>query len=79
MDSEEIAYLYRDVFESDRRGALILEDLVQRFSRPMVTKGGIDAVLQSFARGGERNVVDHIVRQINRANGVRDTQEGEQP
>ncbi len=78
MDSDELAYVYRDLFETDRRGALILEDLVQRFSKPMVSKGGIDAVLQTYQRGGERNVVDHIVRQINRANGVREA-EGEQP
>lgn len=76
MEADELAYLYRDIFETDKRGALILEDLIRRFHQPMVTKGGVDAVLQTFARGGRREVVDHIVRQINRANGVRD--EGEQ-
>ena len=70
MDSTELAYVYRDIFESDRRGAMILDDLITRFSKPAVVKGGIDAVLQTYHREGAREVVQHIVRQINRANGV---------
>ena len=50
----------------------ILEDLVRRFSRPTVTKGGIDAVLETYHRAGQRSVVDWIVAQINRAHGVDD-------
>lgn len=61
---------YKALFEDDRRGAAILEDLTQRFARPAVTTGGIDAVLQTYHRDGMRRVVEFIVSQINRAHGV---------
>ena len=69
---------YQDLFETDKRGARILEDLILRFCRPAVNKGGIDAVLQTYERMGQRNVVEFICNQINRANGVRvDETQGE--
>jgi len=69
---------YADIFEDDRRGAAILEDLVSRFARPAVTTGGIDAVLKTYQRDGMRQVTDFIVNQINRAHGVDVNQEEEQ-
>ena len=68
---------YADIFETDRRGARLLEDLIQRFSRPGVSKGGIDAILQTYERNGQRNVIEFIVNQINRANGVQVDPSGE--
>lgn len=67
--------LYKQVFEDDRRGAAILEHLTLMFARPAVTTGGIDAVLQTYHRDGARRVLEHIVTQINRANGVQDPNE----
>lgn len=67
--------LYKQVFEDDRRGAAILEHLTQLFARPAVTTGGIDAVLQTYHRDGQRRVLEYIVGQINRANGVQDPNE----
>lgn len=67
--------LYKQVFEDDRRGAAILEHLTQMFARQAVTTGGIDAVLQTYHRDGARRVLEHIVGQINRANGVQDPNE----
>lgn len=64
--------LYKQIFEDDRRGAAILEELVARFSRPAVTKGGIDAITETYFRAGQRSVFEFIVSQINRANGVSD-------
>lgn len=61
---------YKALFEDDLRGAAILEHLMQAFARPAVSKGGIDAILETFKRAGQRLVLDHIVNQINRANGV---------
>lgn len=78
MTIEVTPELYRAIFEQDRRGAAILEKLVQRFSRPAVTEGGIDAVLKTYSRMGEQAVVQHIVRQINLANGVNDQQENDE-
>lgn len=69
--------LYKELFEDDRRGAAILEDLTQRFARPAVTHGGIDAVLQTYHRDGMRRVIEHIVGMINRAHGVDVNQEEE--
>lgn len=66
---------YADLFEVDKRGARILDDLLRRFVRPAVTDGGIDAVLKTFERQGQRKPLDFIMGQINRANGVQD--EGE--
>ena len=65
--------LFHQIFEVDKRGAAILEYLVTRFSRPAVTDGGIDAVLKTYERMGEQKVVQHIIGQINRANGVQPT------
>lgn len=64
--------IYKAVFEDDKRGAAILEELIQRFSRPAVTTGRIDAVLKTYHREGARSVVDFIVARINQANGVED-------
>jgi hypothetical protein len=63
---------YRRIFEDNADGVLILEDLVKRFSQPQVSAGGIDAVLKTYERGGMRKVLDYILGQINRANGVQD-------
>lgn len=76
--SNPTAQLYKAVFEDDLRGAAILEHLTQAFARPPVTSGGIDAVLQTYERGGQRKVLDFIVNQINRANGVEPEPTGEE-
>ena len=65
--------LFRDIFETDKRGAAILESLITRYSQPAVTDGGIDAVLKTYERMGSTKVVHFIVGQINRANGVEPT------
>lgn len=70
IDSRPTAQDYSDLFEVDRRGAAILEDLILRFTRPPVTDGGIDAVLKTYERMGQRRVIDFIVGQINQASGL---------
>ena len=70
---------YRRIFEDNADGALILEDLVKRFSQPQVSAGGIDAVLKTYERGGMRKVLDYILGQINRANGVKDNAQEDPP
>jgi len=71
--------MYARVFENHAEGALILEDLVRRFHKGAVMQGGIDAVLSTYHREGARSVVDHIVTQINRANGVNTDEHESQP
>jgi hypothetical protein len=78
MSSKPTPKEYAALFEDDRRGAAILEDLTQRFARPAVVTGGIDAVLKTYHRDGMRRVVEFIVSQINRAHGVDVNEEEEQ-
>lgn len=61
---------YKALFEDDKRGAAILEHLIQVFARPAVVTGGIDAVLATYQRDGQRRVLEFITSQINRANGI---------
>lgn len=76
---EDLSALYRDIFELDRRGAALLEDLVARFGGGRVyTEGGIDAVLKTYEAGAQRKVVDYILAQINKANGAPDPQPPEE-
>ncbi len=70
QDYRPTAEDYRDLFETDKRGARILEDLILRFVRPPVTDGGIDAVLKTYDRLGQRRPLDFIMNQISRANGA---------
>lgn len=70
--------LYRQVFEVDKRGAAILEHMITLFSKPASTTGGIDAVLKTYLHMGEHNVVQHVIKMINRANNVPDTQENDE-
>lgn len=65
---------YADLFEVDKRGARILEDLIQRFYRPPAKSGGIDRILDAQEFIGRRQVLDFIANQINRANGVQEDQ-----
>lgn len=70
---------YKLVFEDHKVGAAILEDLLRIFVQDAVTTGGIDAVLKTYMRLGQRSPLDHIVKQINRANNVPVDEEPEGP
>ena len=74
MTFEVTPETYLDVFERHPAGAAVLENLIATFTQPAVTDGGIDAVLKTYQRMGQRRVLDHIINQINRANNVPDTQ-----
>lgn len=78
-DSRVDPLMYARVFENHAEGVLILEDLVRRFHRPAKLEGGIDAVLTTYHREGARSVVDFIVAQINRANGVNTDDQVDEP
>lgn len=66
---------YSRLFEGSPTGELVLEDLVRRFARGPVTKGGIDAILQTYLRAGSRDVIEFITARINEAHGVQPTAE----
>lgn len=63
---------YQAVFEHDTRGAAILEDLIRRFGRNPYVKGGLEAQRETDYRAGQKAVLDHIIQQINKANGYPD-------
>lgn len=66
--------MYLELFEQHPTGRVVLEHLIRQFTQPAVTDGGIDAVLKTYQRMGQRRVLDFIITQINRAQGVPETQ-----
>lgn len=62
--------IYARLFEEDRDGAAVLEELIRIFARPAKLDGGIDAVLRTYHDAGARRVLDFIAARINQANGV---------
>lgn len=62
--------MFKEIFEDHPSGRIVLEHLIGRFVRPSVTEGGIDAVLKTYQRIGQRVPLDYIVTQLNRANGA---------
>ena len=78
LTPEQRAEIYRQIFEVDQRGALLLEDMVGRFSQPACVEGGIDAVLKTYHRNGQHSVVQFILGQIDRANSAPDNVESDQ-
>lgn len=63
---------YRDIFEVNRIGQKIAEDLFMRFGyrKTARSEDGINRALDLFEYQGQRNVIDFIVKRINQANGV---------
>lgn len=74
QERARIDALYHAIFEADKRGASVFDDLYRRFaSKARVhTNGGIDAVLKTYQDAAHREVIEYIVTRVNRHNGVRD-------
>lgn len=64
-----------EVLFGSAAGQLVLDDLVQRFAGKTYVQGGHEAERETCFRAGKREVVEHILRQINRANGAEPTEE----
>lgn len=65
--------LYLEIFDDDKRGALILADLHRRFVKKPDTDDFSQAgVLKVFTQSHQREVLEYIVRRVNRARGVHD-------
>lgn len=62
---------YKQIFEDNRIGQKVFEDLILRFGSLPAKSGGIDRVLNHFEYSGQRRVIDHIALRIDQANGVR--------
>lgn len=75
MMAEITAKEFKAIFEDDLRGAAILDHLVARFCRQVYVKGGHEADRETCYRAGQRDAIEFIVNQINRAHGVDVNQE----
>lgn len=62
------AETYRNLFDIDVNGVRVLEHLTSIFCKSTYVRGGQDAERESCFRAGERNVVEFIIKQVNRAN-----------
>lgn len=70
--SAEYALLF-----ASKTGELVLEDLVNRFAGSTYVRGGLEAQRETDFRSGRRAVIEHILTQINRANGAEQPAEGD--
>lgn len=72
LTPEQTDDMFKRVFEDHHEGRIVLELLIQRFAKNACTVGGIDAILTTYKQAGAREVLDHIMNRVNRANGVQD-------
>ncbi|ELX8342982.1 hypothetical protein ACJ5W3_003858 [Enterobacter hormaechei] len=63
---------YKRIFEEMPGGVPVLEELTRRFGREAYVKGGTEGDRETCYRAGQRSVLDFILSQINRADGVED-------
>ena len=63
---------YRRVFEEMPGGVPVLEELTRRFGRAAYVPGGTEGDRETCYRAGQRSVLDFILNQINKADGVED-------
>ncbi len=59
---------YRNLFDLDINGMRVLEHLAATFCKSIYVRGGHEADRESCFRAGQNNVVEFIIKQINRAN-----------
>lgn len=64
------AAMYARVFEQHAEGALVLEDLVQRFGGRLFVEGGEDGRRKTDFNLGKRALLDFILGQVNKAHDV---------
>lgn len=63
---------YKRIFEEMPGGAEVLDEITRRFGREAYVKGGTEGDRETCYRAGQRSVLDFILMQINRADGVND-------
>ncbi|MHC9480241.1 Bbp19 family protein [Klebsiella pneumoniae] len=63
---------YRRIFEETPGGPQVLDELTRRFGREAYVKGGTEGDRETCYRAGQRSVLDFILMQINKADGVND-------
>ncbi|WP_102602538.1 hypothetical protein [Citrobacter freundii complex sp. CFNIH2] len=63
---------FKRVFEEMPGGQQVLEALTRRFGREAYVSGGTEGDRETCYRAGQRSVLDFILREINKADGVED-------
>nr|WP_085802945.1 hypothetical protein [Klebsiella pneumoniae] len=63
---------YKRIFEEMPGGAEVLAEITRRFGREAYVKGGTEGDRETCYRAGQRSVLDFLLMQINRADGVND-------
>lgn len=63
---------YKRLFEETAGGQEVLDELVRRFGGRVYVRGGNEADRQTCFNAGQRAVLDFILLQIDKANGVTD-------
>ncbi|KFC08511.1 hypothetical protein GTGU_01428 [Trabulsiella guamensis ATCC 49490] len=63
---------YKRIFEEMPGGPQVLEELTRRFGRAAYVPGGPEGDRETCYRAGQRSVLDFILGQINKADGVND-------
>ncbi len=62
------AETYRNLFDIDINGMRVLEHLAATFCKSIYVRGGQEADRESCFRAGQNDVIQFILKQINRAN-----------
>lgn len=62
------AETYRNLFDIDINGMRVLEHLTAKFGNSTYVKGGQEAERESCFRAGQNDVIQFILKQVNRAN-----------
>jgi hypothetical protein len=68
---------YSAVFEASPQGALVLEDLLNRFYSSVYVRGGLEAQRETDFRCGRRAVIEFIYQQLERAQAGADAPQPE--
>lgn len=55
---------FKLIFKDHKLGVSILADLERRFAGDAVLEGGVDAVIKTYYRSGQRSVIDFIKQQL---------------
>lgn len=61
---------YAQIFEDDKRGAAIFDELVNKFGGEVYVPGGPEGARATDYRAGQLSVLNFILRKINQAHGV---------
>jgi hypothetical protein len=69
---------YRDAFEVSKAGQVVLAHLVHKFKKVPPLDGSTASMNRAVIVAAQTEVVEYIVRMINRANDVPEPPEGEE-